>query len=105
MKKKILYVDMDGVLVDFQTGIDQLSEKQKSEYAGRLDEVPGIFGLMKPKPDAIESFKQLSKIYDTYVLSTAPWENPSAWTDKLNWVKNHLGKEAYKRLIFLITSI
>ena len=99
MKKKILYVDMDGVLVDFQTGIDQLSEKEKKEYAGKLDEVPGIFALMKPKPDAIESFKQLSKIYDTYVLSTAPWENPSAWTDKLNWIKNYLGKEAYKRLI------
>ena len=94
MKKKVLYVDMDGVLVDFQFGIEfQLSEKEKNEFADRLDEFPGIFALMKPKPDAIESFKQLSKIYDTYVLSTVPWENPSAWSDKLNWFKNYLGKE------------
>lgn len=33
------------------------------------------------------------------MLSTSPWENPSAWSDKLLWVKRHLGKAAYKRLI------
>jgi 5'(3')-deoxyribonucleotidase len=32
-------------------------------------------------------------------LSTAPWGNPSAWSDKLLWVKNHIGKNGYKRLI------
>jgi 5'(3')-deoxyribonucleotidase len=37
--------------------------------------------------------------YDVYILSTAPWDNPSAWTDKLLWVKNHLGNRARKRLI------
>ena len=26
---KILYIDMDGVLVNFQTGIDKLTEEQK----------------------------------------------------------------------------
>jgi len=58
-----------------------------------------IFSLMDPMPDAVESFEELSKIYDTYILSTAPWENPSAWSDKLLWVKKHLGRQAYKRLI------
>ena len=46
MEKKILYFDMDGVLVDFQSGIDKLSEEVKKEYEGRVDEVPGIFSLM-----------------------------------------------------------
>jgi 5'(3')-deoxyribonucleotidase len=54
---------------------------------------------MKPMPDAIESFNRLSEEYDTYVLSTAPWENPSAWSDKLLWIKQYLGTSAYKRLI------
>ena len=90
---------MDGVLVDFQTGIDQLTEEQKTQYQNRLDEVPGIFSLMKPKPDAIESFKRLSEVFDVYILSTAPWENATAWTDKLNWVKKYLGEYGYKRLI------
>ena len=55
MKKKILYVDMDGVLVDFKSGIDKLSEKTKLDYENRLDEVPGIFSLMIPMKNSIES--------------------------------------------------
>jgi len=85
-KKKILYIDMDNVLVDFQSGIDQLDEETKNKYDERLDEVPGIFSMMLPKKDAIDSFNELSKFFDTYILSTAPWENPSAWSDKLIWV-------------------
>ncbi len=26
-------------------------------------------------------------------------ENPTAWSDKLNWVKKYISKSAYKRLI------
>lgn len=96
---KILYIDMDNVLVDFPSGIAQLPKEIVAQYEGRLDEVPGIFSLMNPMPDAVESFEELSSLYDTYVLSTAPWENPSAWSDKLLWVKRHLGGPAYKRLI------
>ena len=54
---------------------------------------------MQPMKEAVESFNKLSKIYDTYILSTAPWNNPIAWSDKLEWVKKHLGDAAYKRLI------
>jgi len=97
--KKILYVDMDNVLVDFQSGINQLGEAVQQEYEGRLDEVPGIFSLMVPIPNAIEAFKELSEKYDAYILSTAPWGNPSAWSEKLLWVKQHIGETAHKRLI------
>ena len=90
---------MDGVLVDFQSGIDRLAPDLREKYAANLDEAPGIFGLMSPKPDAVESFIELTSLFDTYVLSTAPWENDTAWIDKLNWVKRHLGQHAYKRLI------
>ena len=90
---------MDNVLVDFPSGIAKLSEQQRNEYDGRLDEVPGIFGLMTPMPGAISAFNELVKKYDTYILSTAPWENASAWSDKLLWVKENLGAPAHKRLI------
>ena len=98
--KKILYVDMDNVLVDFKSGINQLDEKTLSVYENRLDEVPGIFGLMLPLKDSIESYIELTKHFDVYILSTSPWENESALADKLNWVKKYLGEHAYKRLIF-----
>ena len=90
---------MDNVLVDFQSGIDQLDDEVLQEYKERLDEVPGIFGLMKPMEKAIESYTELTKHYDVYILSTSPWENETALIDKLRWVKKHLGEVAYKRLI------
>ena len=99
MTKKILYIDMDDVLVDFKTGIDACEDQVKGEYEGRFDEVPHIFGKMRPMPDAIESFNLLAEYYDVFILSTSPWENPSAWHDKVIWVQKYLGKSAYKRLI------
>ncbi len=97
--KKILYIDMDNVLVDFPSGIARISEADRIAYDGDLDEVPDIFSLMDPMPGALEAFAELSGLFDTYILSTSPWENRSAWSDKLDWVKKHLGKPAYKRLI------
>lgn len=96
---KILYIDMDNVLVDFPAGIAQLDESTKITYEGNYDEVPGIFALMPPLPDALESYRELSQLFEPYVLSTAPWGNPSAWSDKLLWIKKYLGDVAYKRLI------
>ena len=96
---KILYVDMDNVLVDFASGIARIPADLASKYEGRLDEVPDIFALMEPMPHAIESVCKLSGLFDTYILSTAPWGNPSAWSDKLLWIKLHLGDIARKRLI------
>ena len=97
--KKILYIDMDNVLVDFESAVARLDEKTHKKYEGKLDDIPGIFSKMEPMEGAVESFKKLSKHFDTYVLSTSPWENPSAWSDKLIWVKKYLGSYAYKRLI------
>ena len=99
MKKKIVYIDMDNVLVDFKSAINLHSEEVLEEYSGRLDEIPNIFSKMIPLKGAIKSFEKLSKIYDVYILSTAPWNNPTAWSDKLEWTKKHIGDSAYKRLI------
>lgn len=96
---KTVYVDMDNVLVDFPSGIALLDDETRHLYEGRLDEVPNIFSLMTPLDGAIAGFTALSKKYDTYILSTAPWDNPSAWSDKLIWVKKYLGEVAHKRLI------
>jgi 5'(3')-deoxyribonucleotidase len=100
---KIVYVDMDNVLVDFVSGINRLSPEDKVKYEGRYDEAPGIFALMDPMPHAIESFKRLASVFDVYILSTSPWLNPLAAMNKVEWVQKHFGWEpgsaAYKRLI------
>lgn len=99
MNKQIIYIDMDNVLVDFTSAFPHLSQETMDAYDGRLDEVPGIFSLMEPMKGAIETYRYLAEHYDVYILSTAPWKNPSAWSDKLLWVQKYLGDVAYKRLI------
>ena len=97
--KKRVFVDMDNVLVDFESGLAQVSEEVKQEYEGRLDEIPGLFGLMKPIPGAIEAIHELQKHYDLFILSTAPWKNPSAWSDKVTWVTKYLDDVFHKRMV------
>ena len=99
LKNKIIYFDMDNVLVDFTSAFSKIDPKLFKMFEGRLDEVPNIFSVMDPIEGAIDAYILLSNKYDTYLLSTAPWENSSAWSDKIDWVKKYLGKAAYKRLI------
>lgn len=97
--KKVLYVDMDNVLVDFASGISRMSADVLGRYKDRLDEVPGIFALMDPLPRAIEAYHVLAAQFDTYILSTSPWANPTAASDKVAWVRKYLPEVAHKRLI------
>ena len=97
--KKRIFVDMDNVLVDFESGLAHVSDEVKQEYEGRLDEIPGLFGLMKPMPGAIEAMYELQKHYDLFILSTAPWKNPSAWSDKVKWVTQYLDDVFHKRMV------
>ena len=99
IQKKILYIDMDGVLVNFQTGIDKLTESERQMYKGEEKNVPNIFSKMEPIVGAIEAYKILAEKYDTYILSTAPWNNETALGDKVAWAKKYLGDTIYKRLI------
>ena len=96
--KKTLYIDMDNVLVDFPSAEHKIDQELWTQYEHK-DDIPGIFALMDPLKDAIESIEFLAKHFEVYILSTAPWENPSAWRDKLLWIKEHLPEIGYKRLI------
>ncbi len=90
---------MDGVLVNFESGIECVDEETKRRYEGRPEDIPGLFALMKPIPGAIEAVKTLSQHYDVFVLSTAPWKNPSAWGDKRNWIVEYFGDIFIKKII------
>ena len=96
---KTLYIDMDNAIVDFSSAFTKIDFSYMSTHKNNMDEVPGIFGLMDPMPDAIKSVALLSKCFDVYFLSTAPWNNPTAWSDKLLWIKKYFPKIGYKRLI------
>lgn len=98
MKKK-LYFDMDGVLVNFQSALDKQTPETLEQYKDREDEIPGIFSQMEPVEGAIEAVHRLAEKYDCYILSTAPWKNPSAWSSKVEWVTKYLDDVFHKKII------
>lgn len=103
MSKKIIYFDMDGVLVDLAAKIAEYPAEvvAKFEKDDMVDQMPALFLDPPPIKGAVEAFNSFvnSDKYDVYILSTAPWENPSAWMHKRLWVEKHLGEGAWKRLI------
>ena len=91
MKKKIVYVDLDGVLADYDQAKIGTTEEDRRQK--------GFFENLSPIEGAIEAFKKLSEKYETYFLSTAPWTNLHAPSEKRIWVEKHLGEYAFKKLI------
>ena len=100
MKKPIMYIDMDGVLVDFESALTKVSPEILEKFTGEYDNIPGIFALMDPMPGALEAVDALKEKYDLYILSSSPWENPTALADKLAWVKKYFGGDGRENIFF-----
>ena len=100
-KQKIVYFDMDNTLVNFESGIKQVPTVIKNLYNGELDNIPNVFSMMKPIKEMVNLYNQMAADdrFDCYILSTAPWDNPTAANDKVAWVQKHLPLYGYKRLI------
>ena len=96
---KAVIFDMDGVLVDFNREMREkgkVTDEEKDEY---VDNTDGLFAWLKPMDGAIESFEWLSKHFECYILTTAPWKNISALSDKRRWIEKYLPEVGKKKLI------
>lgn len=95
--KKVVLVDMDGVLCDFDK---RAAELEKEGIKGhKLFSHPSAYKDLEPIEGAIEAWNRLQEKFDVYILSTPPWSNPDAWAEKRIWIEKYLGKTAHKRLI------
>jgi 5'-nucleotidase len=100
MQKQILYIDLDGVVVDLEGNAVKRHGADAINHLGKLTSVDKhLFDTPEPVSGAIEAVTLLMKEYDVFFLSTAPWSNVNAWSAKRVWVQKHFGKLGHKRLI------
>lgn len=96
MKKRI-YIDMDGTLCDYM-GRYNLYRKL-FPYVEYPQSISGFFSKLEPLEGAVESFKELSKRYDVWILTRPSLKNLHCYTEKAQWVKEFLGEEFLEKLI------
>lgn len=87
-ERRTVYVDMDGVVANYYDHAALYNTKN-----------PGYFLSLPLMDGAVEAITELSKYFNVYFLSTAPWSNPFAWMEKREWLEQHFGELAFKRLI------
>jgi 5'-nucleotidase len=100
MQKKIMYLDMDGVLVDiFKACETKYGKESVSKIGDLLDEDPELFFEAEPMAGAIEAYNKLIDVFDVYLLTSAPWKSMGSTEAKQRWVMKYLGASADKRII------
>ena len=100
---KIIYIDLDGVIADFDKGKTEHPLGNITPYIGRPDKLPGLYENLDPIEQSIESVNNLlyDFRYDVYFLSTAPWDNPEAWTHKRLWIAKYFDEKLIKKRLIL----
>lgn len=65
--------------------------------------MPGVYENLEPITQAVDSVYKLLKspLYDVYFLSTAPWDNPEAWTHKRLWIAKHFDEKLVRKRLIL----
>ena len=93
--KFTIFIDMDGVLCNFDKAKEALPKEQQGRPDLHID-----FSKLEPMPDAIESVFKLERMgHDVFIASTPPWNNPEAWGQKRDWIDKNI--PALKRRVFL----
>lgn len=95
--KPLLFIDMDGVICNFDKRVQEL--ELIGIRGSKLFRHPTAYKDLEPIRGAIEAWHLLQPHFETYILSTPPWSNPDAWSEKRKWVDEYLGKSVNKKLI------
>lgn len=114
MKISKIYLDMDGVLADFDRGVKELCGLAPHGQVGNTDKddemmweaiknVGHFYDKLELLPGALEMYKELSSRYDVEILSAIPKPSrgiESAGDDKISWAHRLLSPELKVNIVY-----
>lgn len=110
MSKPYILLDLDGVLADFFNGVFDIFGQNLSSYTAdlpheynvpkwlgvsneemwaRINETVNFWGYLAPY-EWYEDLYAICASYGEVIISSSPSQDPNAFTQKANWIKNHL---------------
>lgn len=99
---KIALVDMDGTLCDYEGAMQRELQKLCGDEADIMDpqykkivdlikQQPGFWRNLLVIPSGLKMVSLLKKMgFDIHILTKGPYRTISAWSEKVEWVREHL---------------
>jgi len=112
---RIALIDLDGTIADYDTAMRQYMQALQSPgekpYGHRFPETeeppyveyrrkliqrqPGFWRTLQPLALGFEVIDELRRLqFQLHVLTKGPTSTPNAWSEKLEWCKEHLPEAA-----------
>jgi len=92
MNKKIIYVDMDGVISDF----DKAAKEQGN---GKRPDLYVDYRNLELIPGARDALIRLNQDFDIFIATTPPWSRPKVWGEKRDWIVEYFPWLAKKMIL------
>jgi 5'-nucleotidase len=103
--KEVMWVDMDGVVADFEPKATAEAAKMQLTFKQFADQkqyrhIEGFYRDLPLIPGAKEAILELDACgkYEINFLSAPSWGNESCFTDKRIWIKENFGTDFDKRM-------
>ena len=100
--KKVLYIDLDGVVADFETlAVEKAKElnitKEDFTY-GKLYRKKDFYLNLPLMLGAKEALEKLDEKYYIVFLSAPSWGGIDSFSEKRIWIERHFGNKYEKRM-------
>ena len=86
MKKYRIFIDMDGVISDFEKSSNEF---QRIHGKTNRPDLHVNYRDLDVIPLAKSSVECLARDFDVFIASTPPWTRPEVWGHKREWIGEH----------------